>query len=53
MKILLVNPGQPDTFFSYKHALRLELKKSALPPLGLLTVASLLPGGVAPEAGRP
>ena len=43
MKILLVNPGQPDTFFSYKHALRLELKKSALPPLGLLTVASLLP----------
>ncbi len=44
MKILLVNPEQHDTFFSYKHALKLALKKSALPPLGLLTVASLLPG---------
>ena len=44
MKILLVNPEQHDTFFSYKHALKLALKKPALPPLGLLTVASLLPG---------
>jgi radical SAM superfamily enzyme YgiQ (UPF0313 family) len=43
MKILLINPENYDTFFSYKHALKLALKKSALPPLGLLTVASLLP----------
>lgn len=43
MKALLVNPSQPETFMSYKYALGFVRKKAALPPLGLLTVAALLP----------
>lgn len=43
MKILLVYPEFPDTFWSFKHALRFLHKKAASPPLGLLTVAALLP----------
>lgn len=43
MNILLVYPQYPDTFWSFKHALRFVLKKAAFPPLGLLTVASMLP----------
>ena len=43
MKILLVYPRYPDTFWSFKHALKFVSKKAANPPLGLLTVASLLP----------
>jgi len=43
MKILLVNPEFPNTFWSFKHALRFVSKKAAFPPLGLLTVASMLP----------
>lgn len=43
MKILLIYPEYPDTFWSFKHALRFVSKKAANPPLGLLTVASLLP----------
>lgn len=43
MKILLVNPEVPNTFWSLKHALRFISKKALLPPLGLLTVASMLP----------
>jgi radical SAM superfamily enzyme YgiQ (UPF0313 family) len=43
MKILLVYPNCPDTFWSFKHALRFISKKAAVPPLGLLTVSSLLP----------
>ncbi|HWI40685.1 MAG TPA: hypothetical protein VNX25_04285 [Verrucomicrobiae bacterium] len=42
MKVLLV-PRYPDTFSSYRHALRLIGKKAVFPPLGLLTVAALLP----------
>lgn len=45
MKILLVYPEFPDTFWSFKHALRFIHKKAAAPPLGLLTVAALLPAG--------
>jgi len=44
MNILLVYPETPFTFHSYKDALKFISKKSAEPPLGLLTVASLLPG---------
>ncbi|HUT30789.1 MAG TPA: B12-binding domain-containing radical SAM protein [Sedimentisphaerales bacterium] len=44
MKILLVYPECPDTFWSMKHALRFISKKATLPPLGLLTVAAMLPG---------
>ena len=45
MKILLVYPEFPaDTFWSFKHALKFIYKKAGNPPLGLLTVAALLPG---------
>jgi len=43
MKILLVYPEYPDTFWSFKHALPFISKKAAFPPLGLLTVAAMLP----------
>ena len=43
MKILLVYPKHPETFWSFKHALKFIGKKSVFPPLGLLTVASMLP----------
>jgi len=33
----------PDTFWSFKHALKFVSKKASFPPLGLLTVASILP----------
>lgn len=43
MKILLVYPVFPDTYWSFRHALLLEGKKAAFPPLGLLTVSAMLP----------
>ncbi|OHB62120.1 MAG: B12-binding domain-containing radical SAM protein [Planctomycetes bacterium RBG_13_60_9] len=43
MKILLVCPECPETFWSFKHALRIISRKALLPPLGLLTVAAMLP----------
>ncbi|QQS42502.1 MAG: B12-binding domain-containing radical SAM protein [Acidobacteriota bacterium] len=43
MKALLVYPVFPDTYWSFRHALRFEGKKAAFPPLGLLTVSSMLP----------
>jgi radical SAM superfamily enzyme YgiQ (UPF0313 family) len=43
LKILLVCPRFPDTFWSFKHALRFISKESTFPPLGLLTVAAMLP----------
>jgi len=42
-KILLVSPKTPCTFWSFQHVLKFVRKKSAFPPLGLLTVAALLP----------
>src|SRR5262249_57245729 len=42
-KVLLVNPEFPDTYWSFQHALGLWNKRSAFPPLGLMTVAALLP----------
>jgi radical SAM superfamily enzyme YgiQ (UPF0313 family) len=43
MKILFVYPEFPDTFWSFKHALKFVQKKAGAPPLGLLTVAAMLP----------
>lgn len=43
MRILLVYPEFPDTFWSFKHALKFIRKRASFPPLGLLTVAALLP----------
>lgn len=39
----MLYPKFPDTFWSFKHALKFVRKRAALPPLGLLTVASMLP----------
>lgn len=43
MKILLLYPKFPKNFWSFKYALPFIGKKAAFPPLGLLTVAALLP----------
>ena len=43
MNILMVYPEFPDTFWSFKHALKFIRKKASSPPLGLLTVAAMLP----------
>lgn len=43
MKVLLLYPRSPDTFWSFHHALPFIGKKSVFPPLGLLTVAAMLP----------
>lgn len=43
MNILLVSPRTPDTFWSFSHILQLMGRKAAFPPLGLLTVAAMLP----------
>ena len=45
MRILLIYPEFPDTFWSFKHALQFIRKRASLPPLGLLTVAAMLPAG--------
>ncbi len=45
MKVLLIYPEFPDTFWSFKHALKFIRKKATLPPLGLMTIAALLPTG--------
>jgi radical SAM superfamily enzyme YgiQ (UPF0313 family) len=43
MNVLLVYPEFPDTFWSFRHALKFVGKKATSPPLGLLTVAAMLP----------
>ncbi len=43
MKTLLIYPKFPDTFWSFRHALKFIKKRSAFPPLGLLTIAAMLP----------
>ncbi|MBZ0263822.1 B12-binding domain-containing radical SAM protein [bacterium] len=43
MKVLLVYPAFPETFWSFKHALKFISRKSTGPPLGLLTIAAMLP----------
>src|SRR5512140_3594186 len=43
MNILLLYPKYPDTYWSFKHALKFISKKAAIIPLGLVTIAPLLP----------
>ena len=43
MKVLLVYPEYPETFWSFKYALKLIAKRASHPPLGLLTVAAMMP----------
>lgn len=43
MKALLIYPEFPDTFWSFRYALKFIHRKASSPPLGLLTVAAMLP----------
>ena len=43
MNVLLIYPRFPDTYWSFRYALSFQGKRAAQPPLGLMTVASLLP----------
>ena len=43
MNVLLVYPEFPDTFWSFKYALGFIGKKASSPPLGLATIAAMLP----------
>ena len=43
MNILLVYPKYPTTFWSFTYALKFISKKASLPPLGLMTIAAMLP----------
>ena len=43
MNALLIYPEFPDTFWSFKHALKFIRKQAVSPPLGLLTIAAMLP----------
>ena len=43
MNVVLIYPRFPDTFWSFRHALKFIGKKAVSPPLGLLTVAAMLP----------
>jgi len=43
MKLLLIYPEYETTFWSFKYALPFVSRKAANPPLGILTVAGMLP----------
>lgn len=43
VNVLMVYPDYPETFWSFKHAIKFISKKAVNPPLGLLTVAAMLP----------
>ncbi len=45
MNVLLISPATPATFWGFRYVLRFISRKAAFPPLGLLTVASMLPAG--------
>jgi hypothetical protein len=47
MRVLLVHPEFPTTYWGFQHSLPFIGKRATLPPLGLLTLAALLP----PAAG--
>src|SRR5215471_5114939 len=43
MNVLLIYPHWPETYWSFRYALPFQGKRAAYPPLGLITVASMLP----------
>ena len=52
MKVLLINPEFPDTYWSFRHALPFEGERSAFPPLGLLTVSGITATFMGTKVGR-
>lgn len=42
-RVLLVYPEMPVTYWSYRYTLSFIGKKASLPPLGLITIAAMLP----------
>jgi radical SAM superfamily enzyme YgiQ (UPF0313 family) len=44
MRVLLINPEFPGSFWSLEQSCELLGRKTLMPPLGLLTLAALLPG---------
>jgi radical SAM superfamily enzyme YgiQ (UPF0313 family) len=44
MRVLLVHPWIPTTYWGFQYSLRIIAKGASLPPLGLITLAALLPG---------
>ena len=44
MRVLLINPEFPSSFWSLQQSCELLGRKTLMPPLGLLTLAALLPG---------
>src|SRR5207245_9652747 len=45
MRALLVHPRTPPTYWGFQHSLPIAGKAASLPPLGLLSLAPLLPDG--------
>ncbi len=43
MRILPVYPEFPPSFWSFRYAVRMLGKKASMPPLGLITVAAMIP----------
>ncbi len=43
MRVLLAYPEFPTTYWGFQHSLALLGKRAMLPPLGLISVAALLP----------
>src|SRR5579862_3128346 len=43
VRVLLVQPEFPTTYWGFQHSLPFIRKRATLPPLGLLTLAALLP----------
>lgn len=41
--ILMVYPKYPATYWSLEHTLKIVNKKALMPPIGLMTVAAMLP----------
>ncbi|HPU89244.1 MAG TPA: B12-binding domain-containing radical SAM protein [Spirochaetota bacterium] len=42
-RVLMIYPEIPSTYWSMKHALQFVGNKSSMPPLGLMTIAAMLP----------
>ena len=43
INVLLISPAIPQTYWSQDRAIRMAGAKAAIPPMGLLTLAAMLP----------